>query len=64
MQCVVVAQLQQWGELVSVEFVHKLRDEVRYDTLTELTAAISRDAEQARAVLATVSGVRSAQATI
>ena len=55
---------QVYGSLVSVEFVHKLRDEVRYDTLTELTAAISRDAEQARAVLATVSGVRSAQATI
>ena len=55
---------QVYGSLVSVEFVHKLRDEVRYDTLTELTAAISRDAEQARAVLATVSGARSAQATI
>ena len=55
---------QVYGSLVSVEFVHKLRDEVRYDSLPELTAAISRDAEQARAVLATVSGVRSAQATI
>ena len=55
---------QVYGSLVSVEFVHKLRDEVRYDSLPELTAAIRRDAEQARAVLATVSGVRSAQATI
>ncbi|MCU0951159.1 MAG: bifunctional riboflavin kinase/FAD synthetase [Burkholderiaceae bacterium] len=43
---------QVYGRLVRVQFVRKLRDEVKYDTLAELTAAIARDAEQARALLA------------
>jgi riboflavin kinase/FMN adenylyltransferase len=48
-----------------VEFVQKLRDEVRYDTLPELTAAIARDAEQARALLRAAHRSRAAaQATI
>ena len=56
---------QVYGSLVSVEFVQKLRDEVRYDTLPELTAAIARDAEQARALLgATHRSRATAQATI
>ncbi len=42
---------QVYGRLVRVEFVHKLRDEERYDTLDELVAAITRDAERARALL-------------
>jgi FAD synthase len=33
-----------------VEFVRKLRDEERFDSIQELTAAIRRDAERARAV--------------
>jgi riboflavin kinase/FMN adenylyltransferase len=41
-----------YGALVSVEFVKKLRDEQKYDTLDALAAAIRRDAEQARALLA------------
>jgi riboflavin kinase/FMN adenylyltransferase len=56
---------QVYGSLVSVEFVQKLRDEVRYDTLPELTAAIARDAEQARALLGAAHRSRAAaQATI
>jgi riboflavin kinase/FMN adenylyltransferase len=43
---------QVYGRLVRVEFRHKLRDETRYDTLDELAAAIARDAQQARALLA------------
>ncbi|MCX8004361.1 MAG: bifunctional riboflavin kinase/FAD synthetase [Burkholderiaceae bacterium] len=39
-----------YGRLVRVEFVHKLRDEERYATLDELTAAIRRDAAAARAL--------------
>jgi riboflavin kinase/FMN adenylyltransferase len=42
---------QVYGRLVRVEFVRKLRDEVKYDTLAELTAAIARDADQARVLL-------------
>jgi len=38
-----------YGKLVSVEFLSKLRDEEKYDDLTALTAAIDRDAVQARA---------------
>jgi len=40
-----------YGALVSVEFVKKLREEQKYETLEALAAAIRRDAEQARAVL-------------
>jgi len=38
-----------YGKLVSVEFMKKLRDEQKYPDLPTLTAAIERDAEQARA---------------
>lgn len=40
-----------YGKVVKVAFVQKLRDEQKYDTLAELSAAIHRDAEQARALL-------------
>jgi riboflavin kinase/FMN adenylyltransferase len=43
---------QVYGRLVRVEFVRKLRDEEKYDTVAELASAIQRDAEQARALLA------------
>jgi riboflavin kinase/FMN adenylyltransferase len=39
-----------YGRLVQVEFLQKLREEEKFDTLDELTAAIRRDAEAARAV--------------
>lgn len=42
-----------YGALVDVEFVKKLREEQKYETLDALAAAIRRDAEQARAVLST-----------
>lgn len=37
-----------YGRYVQVEFLHKLRDEMRYATLTELSAAIAHDCEQTR----------------
>ena len=37
-----------YGRRVSVEFLHKLRDEEKYDDLTALTAQISADVAQAR----------------
>lgn len=37
-----------YGKVIHVEFLHKLRDEEKYVDLTTLTAAIHRDAEQAR----------------
>ncbi len=40
-----------YGKLVSVEFVEKLRDEQKYDTLGALSAAISDDAARARSIL-------------
>ena len=40
-----------YGKLVRVEFVKKLRDEQKYETLGELSAAIGGDAAQARAYL-------------
>jgi riboflavin kinase/FMN adenylyltransferase len=37
-----------YGKLVRVELLHKLRDEMRYDSLALLTEAIARDAQHAR----------------
>ncbi len=51
---------QVYGRLVCVEFLQKLRDEERYSTIDQLTAAIADDARRARAVL--VAGDRSAVA--
>jgi len=39
-----------YGQLIKVEFVQKLRDEARFDSMADLTAAIRRDAERARAI--------------
>jgi riboflavin kinase / FMN adenylyltransferase len=39
-----------YGELVSVQFVKKLRDEHKYENLEALAAAIRRDAAEARAL--------------
>ena len=41
-----------YGKLVRVELLHKLRDEARYDGLSELTAAIRKDTDDARDYLA------------
>lgn len=40
-----------YGRLVSVEFVKKLRDEQKYETLDALSAAIGDDAARARSIL-------------
>ncbi|MFN7571574.1 MAG: riboflavin kinase, partial [Betaproteobacteria bacterium] len=40
-----------YGHLVRVEFLHKLRDEEKYDTLDQLTVAIRGDSERARALI-------------
>jgi riboflavin kinase/FMN adenylyltransferase len=49
-----------YGRLVQVEFLHKLRDEQRYDSLDELAAAIGDDANRARALHAIESLPRTA----
>jgi len=40
-----------YGRLVSVEFVRKLRDEQKYESLGALSAAIGHDAALARSIL-------------
>ena len=42
-----------YGKLISVELLHKLRDEARYDGLAALSAAIRKDAADARAFFGT-----------
>jgi riboflavin kinase/FMN adenylyltransferase len=37
--------------VISVEFIKKLRDEIRYDDIPALAVAIAEDARQARAEL-------------
>jgi len=49
-----------YGKLVRVEFLSKLRDEEKYVDLPTLTAAIDRDAEQARAWFAQRAGALTA----
>lgn len=49
-----------YGKLVRVEFLQKLRDEEKYVDLPTLTAAIERDARQARAFFAQRSGALTA----
>ena len=41
-----------YGKLVRVEFLHKLRDEKKYDSLDELRIAIAQDARQSQEFLA------------
>jgi len=41
-----------YGHLVRVEFVQRIRDELKYDTLAQLAAAIDADAARARSLLA------------
>jgi len=43
---------QDYGKLIRVEFLNKLRDEEKYPDLPSLTRAIAMDAEQARAFFA------------
>jgi riboflavin kinase/FMN adenylyltransferase len=49
-----------YGKLVRVEFLAKLRDEEKYIDLPTLTAAIDRDADQARAFFAARAGALTA----
>ena len=49
-----------YGRLVKVELLFKLRDEARYDSLAELTVAIGRDRDDARAWLAAEARVNAA----
>ncbi|HEU5437576.1 MAG TPA: bifunctional riboflavin kinase/FAD synthetase [Telluria sp.] len=49
-----------YGKLVRVEFLSKLRDEEKYIDLPTLTAAIDRDAEQARSYFAARAGALTA----
>jgi riboflavin kinase/FMN adenylyltransferase len=47
-----------YGKLARVELLHKLRDEARFDSLEALTAAIQKDADDARAFLSAHSAQR------
>ncbi|SOY89011.1 bifunctional riboflavin kinase and FAD synthetase [Cupriavidus taiwanensis] len=52
-----------YGKLVRVEFMKKLRDEARFDSLDELTAAIAKDSADARAFFGlTAPGAAAAEA--
>ena len=43
-----------YGKIVRVELLHKLHDELKYDSLGALTAGIRQDCEHARAYFATL----------
>jgi riboflavin kinase/FMN adenylyltransferase len=41
-----------YGKIVRVELLHKLHDELKYDSLDALTAGIAKDCDDARAYFA------------
>jgi riboflavin kinase/FMN adenylyltransferase len=41
-----------YGKIISVELLHKLHDELKYDSLDALKAGIARDCDEARAFFA------------
>ena len=43
-----------YGKIIRVELLHKLHDELRYDSLDALTAGIGRDCDEARAFFASM----------
>ena len=42
------------GKIIRVELLHKLHDELKYDSLDALTAGIARDCDDARAFFASM----------
>ncbi|MBR7779409.1 bifunctional riboflavin kinase/FAD synthetase [Undibacterium rugosum] len=52
-----------YGKIVQIEFLKKLRDEEKYHDLATLTAAINRDAEQARAYFDAATRIPASSAT-
>lgn len=43
-----------YGKIIRVELLHKLHDELKYDSLDALTAGIAKDCDDARAFFATI----------
>jgi len=43
-----------YGKIIRVELLHKLHDELRYDSLDALTAGIAKDCDEARAFFASM----------
>ena len=43
-----------YGKIIRVELLHKLHDELKYDSLDALTAGIARDCDDARAFFASM----------
>jgi riboflavin kinase / FMN adenylyltransferase len=41
-----------YGKIIRVELLHKLHDELKYDSLDDLRGGIARDCDQARAYFA------------
>jgi len=52
-----------YGKIVRVELLHKLHDELKYDSLAALQAGIARDCEDARAYFASMHAETSRQTT-
>jgi riboflavin kinase/FMN adenylyltransferase len=45
---------EAYGKIIRVELLHKLHDELKYDSLDALTAGIAKDCDDARAFFATI----------
>lgn len=49
---------EAYGKIIRVDLLHKLHDELKYDSLNALTAGIARDCDEARAFFAHAQGRR------
>ncbi len=47
-----------YGKIIRVELLHKLHDELKYDSLAALTAGIAKDCDDARAFFASYTETR------
>ena len=47
-----------YGKIIRVELLHKLHDELKYDSLEALTQGIAKDCDDARAFFATYTETR------
>lgn len=45
-----------YGKIISVDLLHKLHDELKYDSLSDLTRGIAKDCDDARAYFASLHG--------
>jgi riboflavin kinase / FMN adenylyltransferase len=55
---------EAYGKIIRVELLHKLHDELKYDSLDALTQGIAKDCDDARAYFAGHAGIQASHAAV